>query len=125
MDTLCSWPMLRLFICLALSAFSTVITLAVWLHFGEKTDALVKVAVICFGTFSFSTIMHVAIGICCPRKNCWPGFMHHKPLGDEDDEEEEGGGGGGGREGDAAAADQSAANEAIVAEVQLAESDLL
>ena len=34
--------------------------------------------------------IHIAIGICCPRKNCWPGFIkgaNHNKIGEGEDEE--------------------------------------
>ncbi len=114
--------MLRMLICLGLNVGATVVLVGVWLHYGEKTDALIIVSAICFGTFAFSTGVHLAIGACCPKRNCWPDLIRNEPLmedcedDDADDGMDEGGGrgssaGGGSatRNGSAAAASSSAA----------------
>ena len=38
--------------------------------------------------------IHIAIGVCCPRRNCWPGFIKggSGAKGEEGEEEEEGSG---------------------------------
>ena len=42
--------------------------------------------------YTISCGIHIAIGICCPRKNCWPGFIkgaNEKGGGDGDEEDED------------------------------------
>ena len=40
--------------------------------------------------------IHIAIGVCCPRRNCWPGFIKggSGAKAEEEEKEEEGSGNG-------------------------------
>jgi hypothetical protein len=82
-------PKIRMFFFTVAIGVAAAFSIILWIANGAMTSPLVIVAALTACLYGAAALPHLAIGLFCPNKNCWPTLLEQSRKENGEDEEDE------------------------------------